>query len=118
MSHAGLRRSVATQYPEEPVQWESAHLPNMLTASQPSQNPRISDSESTVKKVRSGDSTSCTLVFMNLVLTGTMMRFGRIYVLSLISEVQQSLGVSLTRLEDFKNLAIPSNLFRDFGVLW
>lgn len=55
---------------------------------------------------------------MNLVLTGTMIKSDKIYVLSLISEVQQSLGVSLDRLEDLKNLAIPSNLFRDFGVSW
>lgn len=90
----------------------------MLTTFQPFQNTRISNSESSVKKVRSGDGTSCTLVFMNLVLTGTMIKSDKIYVLSLISEVQQSLGVSLDRLEDLKNLAIPSNLIRDFGVSW
>ena len=42
--------------------------------------------------------------------------FSRVCVFPLIPELQQSLGVSLPSLGDFKSLVAPSNSFRNFGA--
>lgn len=71
------------------------YLPLKVDPSQRSQIQRVSNHEAAVKKGRAGVGTYCAF-FLNLTTDqGHFGAFGRLCVLSLIPELQYSLGVSL-----------------------